>query len=176
MFLNLKTCYEKRIFLTCNFMVCLLNFLPKQLIVLLKNTNNQGVQKQPILWKKSKQLMQIAHYRNPQRVIWCQTTDIYWGYSFFEKMKLYSNVLKRSAKNTAHSTPIRPPLIAVGAFHRGCSLSELWIIKILAFKRAKVPKPHKNQTNNMVHQKNNLTPVGPLWCVVGTGALWLLSW
>ena len=26
--------------------------------------------------------MQIIHYRNPHRVTWCRTTDIYWGCPF----------------------------------------------------------------------------------------------
>ena len=174
MFLNLKTCYEKRIFLTCNFMVCLLNFLPKQLscwktqIIRGYRTANSMKEVKTIdancTLQKPTESNLVPNHRHLLRIL------ILW------KDEALFNCTQRLAKKSAHSTPIRPLLIAVGAFHCGCSRSELWIIKLLAFKRAKVPKPHKNQTNNMVHQKNNLTPVGPLWCVLGTGALWLLSW
>ena len=61
----------------------------------------------------------------------------------------------------------------LGALHKGYPRSELWTVKLLAFKMAKMPKPHShiNQTNSMVHRgrPKNLTPIGPLWCTLYSG-------
>ena len=83
------------------------------------------------------------------------------------------NCTQKSIKNSTHSIPLDY------CEAHSCPRSELWTIKLLVFKATKVPKPHINQTNNMLHRgrPKNLTPVGPLWCAMGGGAQWLLwSW